>query len=162
MSYLGTLILESMKLYAFLTQTHQFSPCSFTMWHQHFLWHCYISYRGGVIHLWETHWWWNSIKGKETACATLIRWHAFIFLGAWKEQQWSSLVPLRILGRLWQDCVGRIKPLCNSKKLFWSCQWDCSSGLCTISLERNWNQRNMRDSRAEKKNITILKNSNQQ
>lgn len=114
-----------------------------------------------MFHLWETHWWWNSIKAKEAASSILKRWHVFTFLGVWKGQQWSSCFPLRVLGRLWQDCMGRIKPLWNSKKLFWSWQWDCCAGLCAVSLERNWNQRNMRDSRAEKK-IIILKNSSQQ
>lgn len=150
MSYLGTLWSSFWKAWS-CPQTHQFSPCSFTMWHQHFVWHHCVSCRDGAFPLWETHWWRNSIKSKETDYAILIGWHVFTFLGVWKEQQWSSLVPLRVLGRLWQDCMGRIKPLCNSNKLFWSWRWDCSTGLCTISLERNWNQRNVRDSRAEKK-----------
>lgn len=47
-----------------------------------------------------------------------------------------SLCPFEGLRKTVARFMGRIRPFWNSKKLFWTQQWDCFAGLCSISPEK--------------------------
>lgn len=103
----------------------------------------------GMLHLWETQWWWRSIKSEDTASAIFISKH--LHLCKVLQEKEISLYPSEGLIKIVARFMGRINPFWYFRKLFWTWQLDCPAGLCPIRSERNWNQRNIRDSGKQKK-----------